>query len=191
MKNREQAILLVKRYESITIEEIEEIGGPNCTGALVAETLTGFGSMVACRLCVVQCVECIHDIVRNNKRYPCTSHHTYWDIDRAETSEELHKAFKARAKYLRKLVIKPLLELLTIFHGYFIAAGIKKYYGLCGNLYNMLESGFITEEEYVLLNGYMADNRPGDIYSQDYWWPLDDVDSRINWLKEHIEKQKQ
>lgn len=55
-------------------------------------------------------------------------------------------------------------------------------FGLCKLLYYLYMANVITIEEYNHTLCYMNSFKPID----KLWFPKGDVESRINWLKEHI-----
>ena len=108
---------LIKRYESITAEEIED--SRDNWGEIRHDRLTGFGNASTCSLCkpcmndkLVDCAKCVYAININYTGqgcYPCISRDgvtfcTYNDIDEAYTPEELLLAYKARAKHMRGIL---------------------------------------------------------------------------------------
>lgn len=119
---------LLKRYESITFEEIKRQWDYNFSSypwvdaGDVARDLTGFGSIEACTLCTAIegnqlaetnvdfkhwiCPKCVYYRKRKDTMMFCCntgkSRDTYQGIDEAHTPEELLEAFRNRAKYLRK-----------------------------------------------------------------------------------------
>ena len=113
MKNLKEFKELILKYESITLEDIiateDNIKG---TFDEVAQALTGFGYRPTCTLCQIvkgDCEFCTWSYIVDSSdlKYfaPCTileSKITYIAIYKAETPEELLKAFKARAKYMRQ-----------------------------------------------------------------------------------------
>ena len=106
-KNYEAFVVLIERYESITLTEIKNMGetGEVCNMEDVANLLTGFGERNDCPLCKeTLCFECVYGGL-----YNCAegkNAETYEGISRAETPDELLKAFRARAKHMRTLIDK-------------------------------------------------------------------------------------
>jgi hypothetical protein len=109
-ENKQEFIMLVKRYESVTLEEIQPIWDSQedigYCAIRVAEHLTGFGSKSTCTLCKPingVCSKCIYG--GRGYRFGCINsqnNKTYSGIENAETAEELLDAFRKRAKHLRK-----------------------------------------------------------------------------------------
>ena len=110
--NIEEAIKLVKKYRSITKEDLDE---ELCKIAIDDDSyealtnITGFGSRFSCPLCKAaenRCEDCIHSLcgIVNPKRLPCTRHKTYDFIEHADTAKELFDAINKRADYLEKLI---------------------------------------------------------------------------------------
>jgi len=107
-KNIKEARELVKRYETITLEEIKNM---YCD----ANDLTGFGSIETCTLCIkadYDCSDCIYhkidkfgfgDTVRC---YDDDNAKTYDRIDEADTPVKLRNAFRARAKHIKSILEK-------------------------------------------------------------------------------------
>jgi hypothetical protein len=114
-KNIKEFNALIRKYETITLEQIEdswnEMSYPD--GGDVAEDLTGFGSLSNCTLCKgagvkekEDCWKCVY--YRNRKEtflFFCNTgknQKTYEAIENAYTPEDLLKAFHKRAKHMRK-----------------------------------------------------------------------------------------
>ncbi len=95
-KNIKEAEELIKRYETITLEEIK--------GNFDPAALTGFGGN-DCSLCIPiasNCYGCIYI-----HRYGCLhdeNRETYNSIEDATTPLKLRNAFRARAKHIRKVL---------------------------------------------------------------------------------------
>ncbi len=113
-KNIKEFQALVARYETITLEEIQVASTDkhfikgNCFND-VANTCTGLGKKSSCILCIAvrndeecdtDCPQCIY------KSYiGCTeglNDETYHAMHYAENAEQLFKAYRERAKHLRR-----------------------------------------------------------------------------------------
>ncbi len=105
-KNIKEFQALVKRYETITLEEIENAWGKYSDG--VARKLTGFGLYSTCTLCLAvertwqndACSDCVY-----GEYLGCTRKNnlnTYYAFLELETPEQLLTAFRNRAEHLRK-----------------------------------------------------------------------------------------
>lgn len=111
-KNIKEFQALVKRYETITLDEIvvDYIENPRSKDIewqnSNAQRLTGFGSKKTCTLCVkvdnpLFCEGCVYTIEKSS----CISggnSKTYCRICNADTPRKLLNAYRARAKHLRK-----------------------------------------------------------------------------------------
>jgi len=134
MNNTKEAQKLIKKYNSITLEEIEElITSRNLmfiktlTGLLssIQNKLTGFGTSITCTLCqctlgeVIQesifdefniCKDCIYGPGKKySHRYSCvvgSNRLTYDAIAEAITPEQLLKTYKNRAKHIQNILNK-------------------------------------------------------------------------------------
>lgn len=104
-KNIKEFKQLIERYESITLEEIEEKG-------VYPGLLTGFGTINNCRLCekinvyADNCKGCVYYEVTNSK-YACNvdrTYETYNAISSAENANDLLQAYRNRAKYMRQIL---------------------------------------------------------------------------------------
>ena len=122
MNNLPEYIELIKRYETITIEEIKE---KNCD----KELLTGFGNMDHCSLCKSakeleiklraidywECNFCFWklSISRANKFYCFTGKNqkSYDAIILSRTSKQLLLAYRNRAKHMRSVLEKLNIEM--------------------------------------------------------------------------------
>ena len=107
MKNLKEFKALIKRYESITLEEIKESGGFRTTET--ANELTGFGLARTCTLCIYndknfKCADCVYYILTNHS---CSDGHnvqTFYEIEGANTPTKLLNTFRARAKHMKTLI---------------------------------------------------------------------------------------
>jgi hypothetical protein len=115
MSNRKEFICLMKKYKSISLEEIEVLwkkeefeGYLGAKGIEIANVLTGFGAtIVPCSLCDSAKNDCDVCFWRTSTGNACMSgknRRTYIDIAGAKTPEELIKAFRERAFLMRKVV---------------------------------------------------------------------------------------
>jgi len=105
-KNVKEFKKLIERYESITLEEIEDQAEllVEFNATHIAHKLTGFGYSKSCTLCrkvKENCNLCVY-AKDGIGHFNCLDDKSYDNIDRATSSEELKKAFKRRAIYLRK-----------------------------------------------------------------------------------------
>jgi hypothetical protein len=110
--NLDELILLLNKYKSITLDEIEshwndlEKTDKNIEvyGEDVANRITGFANPLDCAVCSVvnnKCIDCVWLKLFNEF---CYSNDTYKDIEHACTPLELYKAINARAKYIEDLL---------------------------------------------------------------------------------------
>ena len=115
-RNIKQFNALIKKYETITLEEVEkgwdnQESGPDAVD--VASDLTGFGSLSSCTLCLGagveekdDCWKCVYYRKRKDDYLFCCNTgknlKTYYKIEEAMNPEELLEAFRNRAKFLRK-----------------------------------------------------------------------------------------
>lgn len=118
--NMEEFKALIKRYESITLDEIsEEVEKTDKTDKIMAdvygkERLTGFGSQETCTLCLAvrgNCDICVYKITDVGDLEDCYCLHdknqdTYWRIMHARTPYRLLQAYRARAKHMRSILTK-------------------------------------------------------------------------------------
>lgn len=123
MKNYEAARKLVKRYESITLKEINKAFEDNPRSIyLIPSILTGIGSYATCILCQAadvyssyglgNCINCIYGY-----RLACVSFPnilTYDAIFTATTPKELLLAYRNRAKHIRGIFIKDGINFKTL-----------------------------------------------------------------------------
>ena len=111
MENLKEFKALIKKYESITIEEIYKAKDPNDDMFDRAKKITGFGSFSSCTLCqalgdVVRdgCDGCVWVVKAENTCGQGENVFTYDDIAEAENPAELLAAFKERAKYMKPIL---------------------------------------------------------------------------------------
>lgn len=124
--NVQEAVDLIKRYESITLKEIKKMFKeglmPEKEGLMpesVANKLTGFGNAGTCTLCKAvgygwressadKCPQCIHGYNHKIEGVACITGgeagETAHRIDHANTPVKLRNAFRKRAIYLRKIL---------------------------------------------------------------------------------------
>lgn len=111
MKNEKEALELMERYETITLEEILKEWYVN--GDLTALGITGYGKFAYCTLCVScgvhsrsymeKCCNCFWEIITGDLCTKESNSKTYTRIEDATTPLKLRNAFRARAKYMRKI----------------------------------------------------------------------------------------
>jgi len=128
IRNIKETKALIKRYNSITLDEIKDINDAKLLEfrksksrsrytsnfKIKAEILTGFGRSDTCPLCISvmhDCMQCIHHIAPRRKTDydnapSCLLDNSFHMIDEAKSNKDLLKAFKARAIYLQTLVDK-------------------------------------------------------------------------------------
>ena len=118
IKNLPEFKKLIERYETITIDEIDESN-------LDINVLTGFGSCHSCNLCkgagypkMGFCFNCvwgeIEKVTMDNLTSPCfigKNKRTYNAIDNADSTEELLTAYRNRAKHMRSILKKLNIEM--------------------------------------------------------------------------------
>lgn len=117
VKNLEAAKELVKKYRSISLQDIKNVvedkGDQWYNMESILHNITGFGDTKTCMLCkaignVVSygCAGCIYYNLANSEdcRYPCTSHPSYEDIEDASDPYDLFLAIRRRADYLENLI---------------------------------------------------------------------------------------
>ncbi len=111
MKNLKEFKDLILTYESITIEQIEQLWEKHDFSDDVAQHLTGFGSPSTCTLCasvgdhdiyINNCFECVYD-----RLHGCMSGYnkeTYEAIEKSKSPEELLQAFHNRANIMKEIL---------------------------------------------------------------------------------------
>ena len=115
MKNLKEFKKLIKRYQTITLEEI--IGAYKVSPTAAPNILTGYGDVTTCKLCratteteTPQCDLCVYKATSSSlihtHNYCVTGINspTYDDIDEAETPEELLTAYRERAKHMKTIL---------------------------------------------------------------------------------------
>ena len=101
-KNLKEFKALIKRYESITLEEIKE---DKFESHFTAQKLTGFGNPSTCTLCqLFNCHNCIYLIKTESGCLSGINKKTYRRISDAITPVKLLNAFRARAKHMKTLL---------------------------------------------------------------------------------------
>jgi len=125
--NLKEFITLIKKYESITIDEIKKQArklrkeGYIFRHAYLPRTITGFGSFTTCTLCKSikkieiketniylrysgGCDHCVYEILNSYRCNEGPNSKTYNRIEDAGNSRQLLAAYKARARYMRQLL---------------------------------------------------------------------------------------
>lgn len=102
MDNLKEFIDLIVRYETIEIDEIQDVIDSNVYTDMVyvLQALTGFGAQSTCKLCLActeSCYMCVYGC-----DYNCTSDISYDLIKNAKNANELLLAYRNRARYMRK-----------------------------------------------------------------------------------------
>ena len=111
---------LIEKYNSITIEDIEQADmflddGYDCYDTSgIMETLTGFGSVSTCTLCnaldvkhymgIYPCKGCIWLIQTKTLCTLGENYDSYELIETATTNQELLEAIKYRAEYINEVL---------------------------------------------------------------------------------------
>lgn len=113
MKNLPEFKALIERYESVTIEEIQEKWGDDNDASFTAGLLTGYDSQSTCTLCkavpkdnggYALCKYCTWVSITENICFQGDNRITYEAIDEAKSPEHLLTAFRARAAYMRQVL---------------------------------------------------------------------------------------
>jgi hypothetical protein len=117
MKNLKEFKALIERYESITLEEIEENWVKknywDASGELTAMKLTGFGDGETCSLCKAvgyyqggsaKCDECVYEAMTGDGCQFGENSETYETIMNAQQKRTLLNAFRNRAKHMRTIL---------------------------------------------------------------------------------------
>jgi hypothetical protein len=102
-KNIKEFKELILRYESITLDEIEE---KFTDGFIDVKSLTGFGNPNTCSLCIpikMQCLDCIYNKTGSVCRKGINSK-TYRSIALSDHPLQLKEAYIERAKHMRKIL---------------------------------------------------------------------------------------
>jgi len=110
IKNLKEFKTLIKKYRSITIEQIESAYKKTTSfyfDGEVACILTGFGSKSTCTLCHpyrAGCAGCVYcELLGIN--YGCLTE-TYDEIRVAKSSQDLYNAIQNRANYMEDLLLE-------------------------------------------------------------------------------------
>ena len=111
--NLKEFVDLIKLYKAVTLEEIKNINLVKKAFINKAQMLTGYGDPAVCTLCVSSdtCDECAWRVLTNHVCYDNRKNgKTYNAISNAKTDENLLKAFKSRAKHMKKVLRKKILN---------------------------------------------------------------------------------
>lgn len=107
MKNLKEAKELLKKYKSITLEQLEQKYKKYSIskGKFIMQTFTDFGT-VHCILCESVngvCSNCIYSF-RNEKRVLQCMDVIYKEMENATSAEELYNAIQKRISYLTHII---------------------------------------------------------------------------------------
>ncbi len=114
MVNRKEFEELIQRYESITLEQINDVWVDNQIRSDAANKLTGFGGS-NCTLCLSVnkvCRDCVWSTGQRDDFISCISNtnrnigDSYLNIQYPKTPENILSAFKVRAKVMRNHIKK-------------------------------------------------------------------------------------
>lgn len=114
IRNSEAAERLVKKYRSITREELAKVYASICEEESnemrdVLQEITGsFKMFLVYSYCRGQYSACPYCIYRNFRDFaaPCVYHETYEAIEKSKNLDELMEAIRNRADYLEELIEK-------------------------------------------------------------------------------------
>lgn len=107
--NLEEFKNLIKRYKTITLEEITSVVESTVTFEgdykIAIRHITGFGTRGTCSLCKDMdhyCIGCIHNTLNipYQTKPPCIWHETYDAIEKARSPQELLTAYRNRSDYM-------------------------------------------------------------------------------------------
>jgi hypothetical protein len=104
--NKKAVVELIKRYSTISLDEIKKEFEKGLSLRQIKMNLTGFSSLEHCSLCLSvneDCYLCIHYLTER-KTFGCINSFTYKTIIDADTPELLLTAYKARSIYLQSLL---------------------------------------------------------------------------------------
>jgi hypothetical protein len=111
IRNIIQAKNMVKKYRSITIEQLLKLNDGVESGYNMVDLLakiTGFGDARTCRMCNVNgkvaddCVGCIYPELTNGNL--CYDHYTYDNILGTVSIYQLYTAIRERANYIESII---------------------------------------------------------------------------------------
>ena len=77
-------------------------------------------------------------------------------------------------------------ELLILLRDYIETE--QGFIGMCFSTNEMVNYGWITENEELLIDKWNVDNRPSCTNERGCWWPRGDKQPRLDWLNEQIAK---
>ena len=107
VRNLEVAKELIKKYRSITKEDIAKVYTENPVTTL--GKLTGFGKISTCALCKEGYKaenKCMHCLYYDGSACACAYQTTFQDIQNAESVEDLYDAIQARADFIEEFIRK-------------------------------------------------------------------------------------
>jgi len=115
MKNLKEFEALIKRYETITLEEIEDMFAKTLL-CDVKRRLTGFGGVSNCTLCKAvwlwdgwgcpDCEECAYKELTGCMCSRGDNSPTYSGIEKASNPKQLLTAYRTRAAYMKLILEK-------------------------------------------------------------------------------------
>lgn len=107
VENYQEGENLIKKYRSITLEQIKRNWEHD--GHTTAKKLTGFGTRNTCTLCLAckMCENCLYNKQNENRGYGCVigeNEETYDKISEAITPEKLLEGFSIRANRIQTIL---------------------------------------------------------------------------------------
>lgn len=84
--------------------------------------------------------------------------------------------------------MRKLSYLLTVVRD-LLPANIREW-GLCHVVTQLYLDNIINYYELLEIRHYFDENKPNEQHSRVYWWKPGEIEPRIKWLNEHIEKLK-
>ena len=105
MENLKAFKKLIKRYESITLEEIKTEFKKGTPINEIVEKLTGFGNGYTCSLCEdTYCFGCVYYTLTDRGCSDGINAVTYLNIYFADTPTKLRNAYRARAEHMKSIL---------------------------------------------------------------------------------------
>ena len=88
--------------------------------------------------------------------------------------------------YTKKLGME---ELLVKLSEYIENQDERSFFGMCETIEDMHGDLIITNDEHLLLYGFLKEKRlMRNAHVADYWWKFGEKQPRLDWIAEQIEK---
>lgn len=86
-------------------------------------------------------------------------------------------------KWIKRIKNRKLIRLINI-----VKSNLEIGSGICEIISRLYRNDKITGREYDILIAYMKENRPNNNFFHNYWWHINDLQSRKDFLDSLLKK---